>query len=149
LDLLGRKVLIQEGKALQLFAAEIMKTIASAKEMGALIPFAEKLEKYLQRAQQASFHLFGKASQNPEEFLADASLYLEYIGILTISWQWLRQGITVQEALDVGSPETDFYQGKLMAMRYFFEYELVKMDGLGKRLISEDMLTVEMKGEWF
>jgi butyryl-CoA dehydrogenase len=149
LDLLGRKVLMQEGKALQLFAAEIMKTIGSAKEINHLIPFAEKLEKYLQRAQQTSFHLFGIASQNPEEFLADASLYLEYIGILTISWQWLRQGITVQEALDVGSPETDFYQGKLMAMRYFFEYELVKMDGLGRRLISEDMLTVEMKGEWF
>lgn len=149
LDLLGRKVLMQEGKALQLFAAEIMKTISSAKKLTHLIPFAEKLEKYLQRAQQTSFHLFGKASQNPEEFLADASLYLEYIGILTISWQWLRQGITVQEALDGGSSENDFYKGKLMAMRYFFEYELVKMDGLGKRLVSDDMVTVEMKGEWF
>ncbi|MCS4434755.1 acyl-CoA dehydrogenase [Aquiflexum gelatinilyticum] len=149
LDLLGRKVLMQEGKALQLFATEIKKTIASAKEMSSLVPFAEKLEKYLQRAQQTSFHLFGKASQNPEEFLSDASLYLEYIGILTISWQWLSQGITAHEALDKGSPETDFYKGKLMAMRYFFEYELVKMDGLGKRLVSDDMLTVEMKGEWF
>ncbi|MCR9017014.1 acyl-CoA dehydrogenase [Aquiflexum gelatinilyticum] len=149
LDLLGRKVLMQEGKALQLFAAEIIKTISSAKKLNHLIPFAEKLEKYLQRAQQTSFHLFGKASQNPEEFLSDASLYLEYIGILTISWQWLSQGITAHEALDKGSPETDFYKGKLMAMRYFFEYELVKMDGLGKRLVSDDMLTVEMKGEWF
>ena len=149
LDLLGRKVLMQEGKALQLFAGEIMKTISSAKKCTNLIPFAEKLEKYLQRAQQTSFHLFGKASQNPEEFLSDASLYLEYTGILTISWQWLSQGITAQEALDKGSPETDFYNGKLMAMRYFFEYELVKMDGLGKRLVSNDMLTVEMKGDWF
>jgi butyryl-CoA dehydrogenase len=149
LDLLGRKVLMQEGKALQLFAGEIIKTISSAKKCTNLIPFAEKLEKYLQRAQQTSFHLFGKASQNPEEFLADASLYLEYIGILTISWQWLGQGITAQEALDGGSSENDFYKGKLMAIRYFFEYELVKMDGLGKRLVSDDMVTVEMKGEWF
>jgi len=34
-------------------------------------------------------------------------------------------------------------------MRYFFEYELVKMDGLGKRLVSGDMVKVEMRGEWF
>ena len=149
LDLLGRKVLMQEGKALQLLASEIMKTIALAKEIEGMIPFAEKLEKYLQKAQQTSFHIFGKASKNPEEFLADATLYLEYIGILCISWQWLRQGITSQKVLISNSQDKDFYQGKLMALRYFFEYELVKMDGLGKRLVSEDILTVEMKGEWF
>jgi butyryl-CoA dehydrogenase len=34
-------------------------------------------------------------------------------------------------------------------MRYFFEYELVKMDGLGKRLVSGDIVTVEMRGDWF
>jgi butyryl-CoA dehydrogenase len=34
-------------------------------------------------------------------------------------------------------------------MRYFFEYELVKMDSLGKRLVSADMVTVEMQGQWF
>jgi butyryl-CoA dehydrogenase len=140
---------MQGGKALQLFASEIMNTIASAKEIECLIPFAEKLEKYLQKAQQTSFHLFGKASKNPEEFLADATLYLEYIGILCISWQWLMQGTTSQQALEGGSSETDFYQGKLMAMRYFFEYELVKMDSLGKRLVSEDRVTVKMKREWF
>jgi len=149
MDLLGRKVLMQEGKALQLFANELSLAIILAKGSSTLVPFAEKLEKYLQQAQGTSLHLIGKASQNPEEFLADSTLYLEYIGILCIAWQWLGQGITAQQALDQGSQESDFYHGKLMAMRYFFEYELVKMEGLSKRLRSNDMLTVEMKGEWF
>ena len=149
LDLLGRKVLMQEGRAVRIFAEKIMSTIATAKKDGALLLIAEKLEKYLQRAQQTSGHLFAKAGKNPEEFLADATLYLEYLSILTIAWQWLHQGILSQKALDSGTPEKDFYQGKIMCMRYFFEYELVKMDGLGKRLVSDDMVTVEMRGEWF
>jgi alkylation response protein AidB-like acyl-CoA dehydrogenase len=149
LDLLGRKVLMQEGRAVKIFAEKMMGAIATAKKDGAMIPFAEKLEKYLQRAQQTSGHLFAKAGKNPEEFLADATLYLEYLSILTIAWQWLHQGIISQKALNSDSPEKDFYQGKIMCMRYFFEYELVKMDGLGKRLVSGDMVTVEMRGEWF
>lgn len=149
LDLLGRKVLMQEGSAVKIFAEKILLTIAKAKEDNTLLSYAEKLEKYLQRAQQTSGHLFAKAGKNPEEFLADATLYLEYLSILTIAWQWLHQGIISQKALDSGTPEKDFYQGKIMCLRYFFEYELVKMDGLGKRLVSDDMVTVEMRGEWF
>ena len=149
LDLLGRKVLMQDGKALQIFGKALSNTIAEAKSMETMQAFAEKLEKYLQRAQQTSLHLFGKAGKNPEEFLSDATLYLEYISILCISWQWLQQGIIAQKALDSSSSEPDFYQGKIMCLRYFFEYELVKMDGLGKRLVSGDKVTVEMRGEWF
>ncbi|WP_194973194.1 acyl-CoA dehydrogenase [Aquiflexum lacus] len=149
MDLLGRKVLMKNGSAVRIFAEKIMQTIAEAKEDGAMQPFAEKLEKYLQRAQQTSGQLMAKAGKNPEEFLADATLYLEYLSILTIAWQWLHQGIISQKALNSDSPEKDFYQGKIMCMRYFFEYELVKMDGLGKRLVSDDMVTVEMRGEWF
>jgi butyryl-CoA dehydrogenase len=149
LDLLGRKVLMQGGKALQVFVKALSNTIAEAKSVDAMEPFAEKLEKYLQRAQQTSIHLFGKAGENPEVFLADATLYLEYISILSISWQWLQQGMTAQKALNSSTSEPDFYQGKIMCLRYFFEYELVKMDGLGKRLVSGDRVTVEMRGEWF
>jgi butyryl-CoA dehydrogenase len=140
---------MQDGKALQIFGKALSNTIAEAKSMETMQAFAEKLEKYLQRAQQTSLHLFGKAGKNPEEFLSDATLYLEYISILCISWQWLQQGIIAQKALDSSSSEPDFYQGKIMCLRYFFEYELVKMDGLGKRLVSGDKVTVEMREEWF
>jgi alkylation response protein AidB-like acyl-CoA dehydrogenase len=149
MDLLGRKVLIQDGRPVKILAEKMMQTIGEAKEENVMLNIAEKLEKYLQRAQQTSGQLMAKAGKNPEEFLADATLYLEYLSILTIAWQWLHQGIISQKALNSDSPEKDFYQGKIMCMRYFFEYELVKMDSLGRRLVSEDMVTVEMRGEWF
>uniref|UniRef100_UPI003593A700 acyl-CoA dehydrogenase n=1 Tax=Aquiflexum sp. TaxID=1872584 RepID=UPI003593A700 len=107
LDLLGRKVLMQDGKAVKIFVEKIMLNIAKAKEESTLIPFAEKLEKYLQRVQKISGHLIAKAGKNPEEFLADATLYLEYLSILTIAWQWLHQGLIAHQNLSKGSPEKD------------------------------------------
>ncbi|EKB48749.1 acyl-CoA dehydrogenase [Cecembia lonarensis] len=149
LDLLGRKAIMQEGKALKLFVREISKTILQAKDMPAIKGHGEKLEKYLQRAQQTVGHLFTKVGKNPEAYLADATLFLEYTGILAIAWQWLKQAITAQQQLDLGNAENAFYQGKIMCLRYFFEYELVKMDALGKRLMAEDMPTLEMQEDWF
>jgi len=42
-----------------------------------------------------------------------------------------------------------FYDGKLFAFRFFFEYELPKIEGLARRLMSADGLTVDMKPEHF
>lgn len=149
LDLLGRKIPMKEGKALQLFGREIANTIHHAKKINSLSGYALKLEKYLGKAQQTTQHLLSKANDNSDVFLADATLYLEYIGILTIAWQWLKQGISAQEQLDKETSEQEFYQGKIMSLRYFFGYELVKMEALGMRLLSTDMPTLEMQEDWF
>jgi hypothetical protein len=89
--------------------------------------------------------------QGAEAFLADAALYLEYFGIVTIAWQWVAQGIAAQEALDKGAKQKDrgFYAGKMFALRYFFAYELPRADGLIRRLMADDRPTVEMQPDFF
>jgi len=42
-----------------------------------------------------------------------------------------------------------FYQGKLYTFRYFFQYELPKIEGLAKSLLASNRLTVEMKKDFF
>ncbi len=151
LDLLGRKVLLHGGKALGFFVAELQTTATKARSHEALVPFSEKLERYLAEMQRVTQHLLGLAAGNPERFLADATLYLEAFGILTIAWQWLRLGTVAQAALDAGATgdDADFYQGKLAALRYFFEYELVKLDALARRLTSPDAVTLDVREAWF
>jgi alkylation response protein AidB-like acyl-CoA dehydrogenase len=151
LDLLGRKIIIKNGKALILLVAEIMKTIEEANQHEKLKPHAATLTKYLGKTDSVTKHLLSLASKDVEVFLSDATLYLELFGIVTIAWQWLVQGIKAEEALQVGAvgDEANFYQGKIHTLRYFYEYELVKVDSLMKRLLSEDNVTVEMIGEWF
>ena len=84
-------------------------------------------------------------------FLSDATVYLEFFSIIAIAWQWLRQATSAVKALSKNPDEADtnFYQGKLAAFRYFFGYELPKIEGLSQRLFNNDGLTVTMKNEYF
>jgi alkylation response protein AidB-like acyl-CoA dehydrogenase len=150
LDILGRKVSMKGGKAVQLLGQEIMTTIAEANAHQNLQPMAQQLQKYLGKLQETTLKLLGVATQDTEKFLADATLYLEAFGIVAIAWQWLKQATVAQNALNSQTThEEDFYKGKLFAARYFFEYELIKVDYLAKRLGSSDAVTVEMKAEFF
>jgi butyryl-CoA dehydrogenase len=151
IDLLGRKITIHNGKAIQIFFEEINKTMAEASNEVSLQPFVEQLQKSLIKAQQVTGYLLGLAGKGEtEKFLADATLYLEMFGIITIAWQWLNQGIVAQQKLnDAHEADQNFYQGKLATMRYFYEYELVKIDSLVKRLQSTDNVTIEMQSDWF
>jgi alkylation response protein AidB-like acyl-CoA dehydrogenase len=151
LDLLGRKIIIKNGKSLQLLVAEMLKTIEKTSSIDRLKPFAQKLQMYLGKADTVTKHLLSLASKDLEIFLSDATLYLELFGIMTIAWQWLVQAIKAEAALQAGATndDFDFYQGKIFTLRYFYEYELVKIDSLMKRLLSEDNVTVEMEAAYF
>ncbi|WP_259015612.1 acyl-CoA dehydrogenase [Emticicia fluvialis] len=151
LDLLGRKITIHEGKGAQLFFEEISQTINQALAINELKPLADQLQKTLGKAQQVTGHLLNLAGKGEvEKYLSEATLYLELFGLTTIGWQWLRQAITAQQSMP-GAHDTDrdFYQGKLMTARYFYEYELVKADALMKRLLSADQVTISMQSDWF
>ena len=151
LDLLGRKIILKNGKSLMLLVAEILKTIEEANQHETLKPHAATLTKYLGKTDFVTKHLLSLAGKDLEIFLSDATLYLELFGIVTIAWQWLLQGIKAEKALQKGATgdDADFYQGKIHTLRYFYEYELVKIDSLMKRLLSEDNVTVEMQAAWF
>lgn len=151
LDLLGRKITIHQGKAVQIFFEEVSKTLAEALEISELKPLAEQLQKTLGKAQQVTAHLLGLAQKGEiEKYLSDATLYLELFGVITIGWQWLKQAIIAQQSLaQAHAADHDFYQGKVMTARYFYEYELVKADSLMKRLLSADQVTIDMQSEWF
>ncbi len=151
LDLLGRKITIHNGKSTQIFFEEVSKTLDKSSQTPYLQAFSKKLEKYISKAQQATEHLLGLAAKGEtEKYLADATLYLEMFGIITIAWQWLSQGIVAHEKLsNAHEADKNFYEGKLATMRYFYEYELVKIDSLVKRLQSEDNVTIEMQSAWF
>jgi butyryl-CoA dehydrogenase len=152
LDLLGRKVIMKDGRALTLFLEEVGKTVQSAKKIPALEPYAQRLNNARERLEEITSHLVRLAlKENQELFLADATLYLEFFGIISVAWQWLLQALSVQKALENDQSEREnlFYQGKMYAFRFFFHYELPKIEGLGKRLMESDGLTLKMKESFF
>ena len=152
MDLLGRKVVMKNGQAVLFYLEEVRKTIAEAKEVEGLDAHADALADALETLTDVTMHLTGLAMEGKIElFLADATVYLEFFGVIAIAWQWLIQAIVAKKALAAGptEAETNFYEGKIATFRFFFGYELPKIAGLAVRLKNSDGLTVEMKDVWF
>jgi butyryl-CoA dehydrogenase len=152
LTLLGRNIIMKGGKAYKLYLEEVQKTIREAEEFEELTSYVQKLKQALEMLQQVTAYLMDvQKRETPEVFLADATLYLDFFGILSVAWQWLLQAIAVVKALrnnPVGT-ETNFYNGKFFAFRFFFEYELLKVQGLATRLMHSDGLTVQITPDLF
>ena len=152
-DLLGRKMTAEKGKAAKIYYQAVEKTIREAMADSDLKIFAQDMEKALYKLEQVTEYLFGLAAQgNVVSFLADATLYLEFFGIITIGWQWLMQAIAARKALkrpEAPVDEGDFYEGKLYVCRYFFIYELPKIESLAITLTKGTSLTVDIKNDYF
>lgn len=145
LDLMGRKITMQNGKALQLLSAEIIETIQEAMTLEELKPYAKKLQESIGRIQEVLTHLMPHAMQGDvERYLADATLFMEMTGITIVAWQWLKQGIKAKQLLLTGDTEygQEFLTSKLHTMKYFFHYELPKTMGLAYTLTDDSMLTL-------
>lgn len=146
LDLLGRKIPMAGGKSFSLFVREVQKTLDAALAVGGLEQDVSLLATRLKALHELTLHLMGIASQEkPEVFLADATLYLELFGLVTIGWQWLKQAVAAQQAMTetLSESELSFYAGKKQACAYFMEYELSKGLGLEQRLKSNRRVSLE------
>ena len=147
LDLLGRKVLLENGAALQLLLKEIQNDIVRASSSEPLKQYADQLTEAL--------HLVGKTTQllitqmqagNIRLSLANAAHYLAMMGHVCIAWMWLKQAIVAAGSIQSGQ---DFYQGKLQACRFFFIYELPQIKTHATLLQKMDDTTLGMPVEAF
>ena len=84
----------------------------------------------------------------PEEALANATPYLQAFGHVVLAWVWLDLATASQAALDAGR-DAEFHRGKLAAMRYFFRYELPKIDAWLGVVASRDPTCRDMQDTWF
>ncbi len=152
MDLLGRKVVMRDGKALRLFAETLLADVNKADAFPETCRQGAALVQALKQVEEVVLHLVGVAgTRGAEAYLADAALFLEMFGLVAVAWQWLIQGMAAARGLAVAKSraEKNFYQGKLLAMRYFFAYELPKTQALATRLTDNDPLTVDMETAWF
>lgn len=144
--LLGRQVVGNKGHSLVAWYNEVAKDVHEAENMKALKPYWKKLMAAMRQLQKVTNHLFKVAEKgNTEVFLSDANLYMEYFGILNVSWQWLKQAIVAHRALDTGEDLGDdkmFYQSKIHTMQFYFHYEIPRLKGLAERLMDKTTLTI-------
>jgi len=147
-DLLGRKMMLNNGEGAKLLLDEIKMTIEKAEQDDELKKWASSLNDQLDQSQKILFHLMPFALKGDyERFLADASIFMEFFSLILVGWSWLEIGVATKYALSSSNSTLDskFYQGKLDALEYFYVYELPKTKGLAEILLHPSSVTIKKK----
>lgn len=148
-DLLGRKVFMEQGAALQVLGAEIKATIALAAASPALSTQAALLGDALTRVATVTAHLGQvRAAGQVALSLANATTYLEMFGHSVMAWVWLRQALVAEAWLKAGRGDVNHLNGKLAACRWFFAHELPKTATQAAILTSLDRTVLDVETAW-
>lgn len=148
LDLLGRKVRMGGGAALNAFVSELDETITTARSSALLAEFADSLERAKLAMLEATSKVTGSDDLNLG--LANATPYLDAFGHVVIAWMWLRQAMAAEQAsADCSSDDEAFYLGKLAACKYFYRYELAGVHQKFALVGSLDDTCLSVKAEQF
>ncbi|BAV66153.1 acyl-CoA dehydrogenase C-terminal domain-containing protein [Sphingobium cloacae] len=121
MDLVGRKLPMNGGRAMQAFLKIVSGEIAEAKGNERLAGFAEALEKAVQQLQAATMWLMQNAMKNPDNAGAAAHHYMHILGIVATGLMWLRMAKAAAELLGAGEGDARFLEAKLVTARFFAE----------------------------
>lgn len=145
LDLLGRKVTMEKGKALMLLIESISVVIENAQAHEALKKYADDLKKELDHVHQVLNHLKQFAAQGDvDRYLSDATVFMEQLSYVVIAWQWLKMAVAAHSHLqsqNFQNQTKEFYEGQVHTMKFFFRYELPHAEACAKTLMGGEYLT--------
>ena len=145
MDLLGRKVLMEEGKGMHLLAHRIGATIARAMDNPTLADHAKALAAALQCVGSATQKAWSTGV--PREALANAVPYMQAFGHTVLAWIWL--DVATAALVADAAVEQVHTQGRLGAARFFFHYELPKIGAWLDVVQSRDMTCADFPKEAF
>jgi butyryl-CoA dehydrogenase len=141
MDLLGRKVLMEEGRGVHLLGARMRETADKAMVFADLAADAKALNTALQKVIATTKMAW--SSGQPQEALANAVPYLQAFGHLVLAWIWLDVSASCRGA------QTPAQTGRQAAAKYFFHYELPKIDAWLQVVSNRDMTCANLAEDAF
>ncbi|PVX31156.1 acyl-CoA dehydrogenase C-terminal domain-containing protein [Sphingomonas pokkalii] len=149
MDLVGRKLALNGGRAVQAFFRVVGEEIAAAKGNEKLAGFAEALEKALGHLQGATMWLAQNGFKNPNEVGAGAYPYMQLTGLVALGLMWLRMVKAASEALAQGAEDVAFLEAKLVTARFYAERFLPDASGLRRKIEAGSESVMALDPEMF
>jgi len=146
LDLLGRKVLQDNGAKLRKFGALVDAFVDEHGTDDAMAEFVNPLSDLRQKVEKLTMEVGMKAFGNADEAGAAAVDYLRVIGHLVLAYFWARMA---RLALDRADADDAFYRAKLATARFYFAKLFPETAALVRsiRTGAAPMMNVEV--DWF
>ena len=121
MDLVGRKLAQNGGRAVQLLFKVVAEEVAAAKQVEATAAFAAALEKANGELQAATMWFMANGMANPNNVGAGAHSYMHLMGIVAVGLMWLRMAEAAARMKMAGEGDVAFLDAKLTTARYFAE----------------------------
>jgi hypothetical protein len=149
IDLLGRKVAMDDGRAFALLCAHIASTASRAENTRALAPEGRALTDALTRVRSVTAGLVEAMTSGKRPLvLSNASIYMEVLGHLVVGWIWLRQALCAASLLEKHDTRQAALSGKIHAGRYFIRWELPRIETGLDRLEAMDDTWFSLPDAW-
>src|SRR4029079_14002187 len=103
LDLVGRKLPKDGGRALQAFFAEVQGFIKEKSADAAMKTFVEPLGKAAGHLQQATMWFMANAVGKPDNAAAGSTDYMNMFGLVALGYMWARMAAAAQDKLKAGA----------------------------------------------
>jgi hypothetical protein len=134
MDLVGRKLAQNGGRAVQAFGRIVMEEIAAAKANPAVADFAQRLEKAAGELQAATMWFLANGMKDPNNVGAGAVPYMHLVGAVATGLMWLRMATAAVRLKEEGQGDAAFLDAKLVTARYFAERVLPEAGALRRQI---------------
>jgi alkylation response protein AidB-like acyl-CoA dehydrogenase len=149
MDLVGRKLPKDGGRAVRAFFELVGREIADAKAAGDPARVAAALEPALQDLQAATMWLAQNGVADPDNAGAGAYAYMDLMGLVALGWMWLKMAAAAQRALDGRAGDTAFHEAKLVTARFYAQRELPLSTALRKKIEAGAETLMKIPAEAF
>jgi len=136
MDLVGRKLPREGGRAVRTYFELVGRDIADAKQAGDPAGVAAALEPALQDLQSSTMWLAQNGMADPNNAGAGAYAYMDLMGLVTLGWMWLKMARAATDAIARGGGKegSDFYEAKLTTARFYAQRELPVSTALRRKI---------------
>jgi len=148
LDLVGRKLPRDGGRAIMAFFGEVAAFLKENGGNEAMKPYVAPLSTALGHLQQATTWLMQNALAKPDNAGAAATDYMELFGLVVFAYMWAKMAKVANEKI-AASGATPYLKTKLVTGKFFMERMLPETAAHLARLQSGSDTTMELAAEAF
>jgi alkylation response protein AidB-like acyl-CoA dehydrogenase len=134
MDLVGRKLPKEGGRAIRAFLELVGRDIADAKQAGDPSGLASALEPALADLQASTMWLAQNGMADPDNAGAGAYAYMDLMGLVSLAWMWLKMADASSRALSNGTGDREFHEAKLVTARFYAQRELPLSTALRRKI---------------
>ena len=149
MDLVGRKLPKDGGRAVRAFFELVRRDIAAARNAGDPGAVAASLEPALEDLEAATMWLARNGMGDPDNAGAGAYPYMELMGLVSLGWMWLKMAEASQQALNEGAEDKLFHEAKLVTAKFYAQRELVMSTALRRKIEAGAETLMKIPAEAF